>query len=200
MQGVASSDAAALAAVMERPEPAGAAKTTGPARFTPAYSRAFTPLAGARLHLVTGEITVQPNSSQPSRQFLAPDFVEPCSATCTPISFSDPIFKVAAATIGGMVDRKGQPVAPPTARPAGGAFLIRCDMLYRRGQGEAERLCNPNGGHLLHRILKECHDTPLGGHFGRHKTAALVRLPAFWPGQTRDVAEYVRTCDTCQRV
>ncbi len=75
MEDVASSAAAAAAAVTERPESAGSAKTTGPARYTPAYPRAFTPLAGARLHLVTGEITVQPNPSQPSRQFLAPDFV-----------------------------------------------------------------------------------------------------------------------------
>jgi hypothetical protein len=77
MEGVASSAAAAVAAVTERPELAGAAKTTAPARFTPAYPRAFTgtQLAGARLHLVTGEITAQPNPSQPSRQFLTPDFV-----------------------------------------------------------------------------------------------------------------------------
>jgi hypothetical protein len=92
---------------------------------------------------------------------------------------SGPIFKGTAATVGGMVDRKGLPVAPPTARPAGGAFLIRCGLLFRRGQGEADRLCIPDGGHLQHSILKECHDSPLGGHIGRHKTAALVRRLAF---------------------
>jgi len=152
------------------------------------------------LHLVTGEITVQPNLSQPSRQFLPPDFVAALQREMHTDPFFGPIFKGAAATVGGMVDRRGQPVAPPAARPAGGAFLIRCGLLYRRGQGEADRLCIPDGGNLRHRILKECHDTPLGGHFGRHKTASLVRRLAFWPGQTRDVAEYVRTCDTCQRV
>ena len=88
MEGVASSDAAAGAAVTARPEPAGSAKMRGPARFTPAYTRAFTPLAGARLHRVTGEITVQPNPSQPSRQFLAPDFV----AALQREMHTDPIF------------------------------------------------------------------------------------------------------------
>ncbi len=143
-------------------------------RFTPAYPRAFTLLAGARLHLVTGEITVQPNPSQPSRQFLAPDFVAALQHEMHTDPLFGPILTGATATVGGMVDRKALPVAPPTARPAGCAFLIRCELLCRRGQGEADQLCIPDGGHLRHRILKECHDTPFGGHFDRHKTAALV--------------------------
>ena len=48
-------------------------------------------------------------------------------------------------------------------------------------------------------ILQECHDTPLGGHFGRHRTAALVRRLAYWPGQTRDVDTDVGSCEVCQR-
>ena len=84
-------------------------------------------------------------------------------------------------------------------RSAGGAFILHCGLLYRRGQGEADRLCVPDGGGLRTRILRECHDTPLGGHFGRHKTAALVRRLSYWPGQQRDVASYVRTCEVCQR-
>ncbi len=167
-----------MAAVTERLEPAGSAKTTastGSARYIPAYPRAFTPLAGARLHLVTGEITVQLHPSQPSRQFLAPDFVAALQRELHTDPFFGSIFKGAAATVGGMVDRRGQPVAPTTARLAGGAFLIRCGLLYRRGQGVADQLFIHDGGNLRHRILKECHDTPLGGHFGRHKTAALKR-------------------------
>ena len=49
-------------------------------------------------------------------------------------------------------------------------------------------------------MLRECHDGPLGGHFGRAKTGSLVRRLAFWVGQDVDVAEYVRSCQTCQRV
>ena len=113
--------------------------------------------------------------------------------------FFGPIFKGAAATVGGPVDCRGRPVSGTASRPAGGTFIIRCGLLYRRGQGEADRLCVPDGGGLRARILQECHDTPLGGHFGRHKTAALVRRLAFWPGQTRDVVAYVRSCEVCQR-
>ncbi len=87
--------------------------------------------------------------------------------------------------MGVAVDCKGQPVTAQAARQAGGAFIICCGLLYCRGQGEADLLCVPDGGGLRRRILQECHDTPLGGHFGRHKTAALVRRLAYWPGQTR---------------
>ena len=35
--------------------------------------------------------------------------------------------------------------------------------------------------------------------FGRAKTGSLVRRLAFWMRQDRDVAEYVRLCQTYQR-
>ena len=52
--------------------------------------------------------------------------------------------------MGGAVDRHGSPVTAPTHRPAVGAFFIRCGLLYRRGQGEADRLCVPDGGGCRH--------------------------------------------------
>ena len=163
-------------------------------------SRAFAPLGGARVQLLTGEVTIPPTTVHPERHFLSPEFVATWKAEIQSDSFFAPIFNGAAASVGVPVDRKGQPIAPSTDRPAGGAFLIRCGLLFRRGQGEADRLCIPEGGDLRRRILQECHDTPLGGHFGRHKTASLVRRLAFWPGQNRAVAAYVRSCDTCQRI
>ena len=45
-------------------------------------------------------------------------------------------------------------------------------------------------------MLRECHDGPLGGHFGRAKTGSLVRRLVFWVGQDVDVAEYVRSCQS----
>ena len=112
-----------------------------------------------------------------------------------------PILKGATVHVGGLVDCKGRPVVPSRHRPAGGSFLLRCGMLYRRGQSEADRLCVPEGGHLRRDILRECHDTPLGGHFGpifgRHNTAMLVRRLTFWPCPRGDVDSSVRSCDTC---
>ena len=171
-----------------------------PEGAAPAGPRVFTPMAGARVRLLTGEVTMPPDPTLSERHFLSEEFIAAWQRELPLDPFFAPIFKGAAATVGGLVDCKGSPVAPPCARPAGGTFLIRCGLLYRRGQGESDRLCIPEGSHLRQRIIQECHDTPLGGHFGRQKTAALVRRFAFWPGQTKDVASYVRSCDVCQRV
>ena len=160
---------------------------------------AFTSLAGAQVWLATGVFTVPAGPTQSERHFLTPNFVAAWSRETLVDPFFGAIFKGAAATVGGAVDCRGRLVTGATSRPAGGTFIIRCGMLYRRGQGEADRLCVPDGGGLRARILQECHDTPLGGHFGRHKTMALVRRLAYWPGLTRDVDAYVRSCEVCQR-
>jgi len=71
-------------------------------------------------------------------------------------------------------------------------------LLYR-SIADTERLCIPKTGTLrLNRIL-EAHDTPLGGHFGREKTLASVARNFFWSGMTRDVEDFVKSCDNCQR-
>ena len=110
----------------------------------------------------------------------------------------------AAMALGKLVDRHGSPVGIPASAPKGGTLLVRCGLLYRLGplgQGEADRLCIPGGGGLRAQLLNECHDGPIGGHrdFGRAKTGSLIRGLAFWVGQDVDVAEYVRSCQTCQR-
>ena len=46
--------------------------------------------------------------------------------------------------------------------------------------------------------MRECHNSPLGGHFGSEKTAALVLQVAFWPGLSDKVREYVWSCGICQ--
>jgi hypothetical protein len=54
-------------------------------------------------------------------------------------------------------------------------------LLYPQGQGEADRLCARRGRVAL-TDLQECHNNQLGGHFGRHKSAGLVSLLAYWQG------------------
>jgi hypothetical protein len=74
--------------------------------------------------------------------------------------------------------------------------------MYRCWQGEpreADCLYILAGGGLRAQVLRECHDGPLGGHFGLAKTGLLVRCLAFWVDQDIDVAEHVRSCQTCQR-
>ena len=171
----------------------------GEAIFPPCTSM-FVALAGSELDLGTGT-TAAPTPPVPSDdQFLAPAFVQTLVRQLAVDSFFGPIVRGAAVTLGKPVDRQGVPILNASRAPPGGTFLVRCGLLYRRGQGTADRLCIPAGGGLRTQVLRECHDGPLGGHFGRAKTGSLVRRLAFWVGQDLDVAEYVRSCQTCQRV
>eukprot|EP00253_Pinus_taeda_P022517 PITA_22517 len=50
-------------------------------------------------------------------------------------------------------------------------------------------------------ILKACHDRPCGGHFADKRTAhKVLRMGYYWPSLFKDAKEYVRACDSCQRM
>jgi hypothetical protein len=50
-------------------------------------------------------------------------------------------------------------------------------------------------------ILKACHDEPCGGHFADKRTTyKILSLGYYWPSIFKDAKEYVRRCDSCQRV
>jgi hypothetical protein len=50
-------------------------------------------------------------------------------------------------------------------------------------------------------ILYVNHDDPWqGGHFGEHRTGASIMRHYWWPHVRRDILEYVKTCDICQRM
>ena len=57
----------------------------------------------------------------------------------------------------------------------------------------------PAGANLRQDILREYHDTPFSGHPGMDKLLRGVSKDFWWPHQRDDVADYVRTCDSCQR-
>ena len=48
-------------------------------------------------------------------------------------------------------------------------------------------------------IIHLHHDTLVGGHGGRWKTAELVARNYWWPELTKEVEKYVEGCDACQR-
>jgi len=50
-------------------------------------------------------------------------------------------------------------------------------------------------------ILKACHEEPCGGHFFDKRTAyKIFLLGYYWPSIFRDTKEYVKRCDSCQRI
>ena len=48
-------------------------------------------------------------------------------------------------------------------------------------------------------VLKTAHESILSGHFSFRKTEAKVREDFFWPGISRDIRLFCKSCDICQR-
>ena len=48
-------------------------------------------------------------------------------------------------------------------------------------------------------ILREFHDSASGGHSGFFRTYKRIATILFWEGMKKDIQEYVRTCEVCQR-
>lgn len=50
----------------------------------------------------------------------------------------------------------------------------------------------------IDRVLKDFHDSVLGGHQGALKTHARIRQQFSWPGMLKEVQNYVKNCPKCQ--
>lgn len=48
-------------------------------------------------------------------------------------------------------------------------------------------------------IIKECHESPIAGHKGVTKTYNRIRQKYFWDNLKKQVEDYVRQCESCQR-
>ena len=49
-------------------------------------------------------------------------------------------------------------------------------------------------------ILRLTHDVPMAGYLGVRKTVARILAHFYWPRLRQDVAEYCKSCHTCQVV
>lgn len=58
----------------------------------------------------------------------------------------------------------------------------------------------PNDKDLRLKILKDYHDHPSAGHGGQAATFELINRNFWWPKMRQDIAQYIRNCDTCQRI
>ncbi|MBW0526703.1 hypothetical protein O181_066418 [Austropuccinia psidii MF-1] len=52
---------------------------------------------------------------------------------------------------------------------------------------------------LINLVLKECHDSPFSGHLSEDRTREKVKTCIWWPMWQKDVAEYCKNCDRCQK-
>lgn len=77
--------------------------------------------------------------------------------------------------------------------PVKGFELIQGVVRYKG------RIVIPPQSQLVGKLLKEYHDSPVGGHSGEFKTYKRVALEWFWPGMRKDIAKHIRECQTCQQ-
>ncbi|MBW0509139.1 hypothetical protein O181_048854 [Austropuccinia psidii MF-1] len=52
---------------------------------------------------------------------------------------------------------------------------------------------------LINLVLKECHDSPFSGNLSEDRTRERLKTCIWWPMWQKDVSEYCRTCDRCQK-
>ncbi|GKB51033.1 ty3-gypsy retrotransposon protein [Tanacetum coccineum] len=57
----------------------------------------------------------------------------------------------------------------------------------------------PESRDLISKLLVEFHSSTLGGHAGFLRTYARIATYFFWPGMRRDIHDYIRSCQICQR-
>ncbi len=101
----------------------------------------FPPCTGMLFALVCLELSLgtgmmrAPSPPVPSEDFfLSLTFVQSLVAALAIDTLFWPIMRCAATAIGQLVELLGA----PTRTPKSGTFLVRCGLLYRRGQGKAQ--------------------------------------------------------------
>ncbi|MBW0475497.1 hypothetical protein O181_015212 [Austropuccinia psidii MF-1] len=52
---------------------------------------------------------------------------------------------------------------------------------------------------LINLVLRECHDTPVSRHMAEERTREKIKTCRWWPMLQKDVSEYCKTCDRCQK-
>lgn len=73
-------------------------------------------------------------------------------------------------------------------------FTLENGVLKYKG-----RIVIPRQSELTTRMLKEYHDSLVGGHAGDLKTYQRLAREWFWFGMRKDVAKYVQHCHVCQQ-
>ena len=72
-------------------------------------------------------------------------------------------------------------------------------MLWRTAEGRYQLVLPAEPPTLRDKALIECHEAPMAGHLGKHRTLAVLRQRFWWPNMARDVAERCKACRVCQQ-
>ena len=89
-------------------------------------------------------------------------------------------------------------LTPPLAVPYNeGKFTLLDGLLYYRHRHSSVLvICDEL---QIKNILQECHDNIGSGNFSAERTEDRVRNTAWWINWKTQLAEYIKSCDTCQK-
>ncbi|XP_072030629.1 uncharacterized protein [Amphiura filiformis] len=81
-------------------------------------------------------------------------------------------------------------------------YYMKKNIMYRKWTSQ-------KNASEFHQVLvpKQCrkdimqlgHDVPIAGHMGINKTRERILASFFWPGVFKDIADYCKTCNICQK-
>lgn len=83
----------------------------------------------------------------------------------------------------------------PGVEQVNSEYILQNDILYRQ-QGSVLQLVVPQK--VRNAILTLGHSIPWAGHLGKHKTTARIKHHFYWPGLSKDVAQFCKSCPQCQ--
>ena len=87
----------------------------------------------------------------------------------------------------------------PSSPPNAARVWRKEEDLWVSGSGLERCVWVPRDATLRTKLISELHETPMMGHLGVKKTYARLFARFRWEGMKKDVEEFVRTCDPCQR-
>jgi hypothetical protein len=70
-------------------------------------------------------------------------------------------------------------------------------LLCRRAEGGGSQVLVPDA--LVQAVLRHHHGAPLLGHNGQSRVYELMKRRYHWPCMRRDVRDWVRGCQACQK-
>ena len=80
-------------------------------------------------------------------------------------------------------------------------FFWRDGVLYKHWRPDAhtevEQIVLPK--QCRRTVLELAHSIPMGGHLGKKKTTSRIQQRFYWPTIHRDVADFCRSCEVCQK-
>ena len=80
-------------------------------------------------------------------------------------------------------------------------YLVQKGMLYHRSTNvwgeKINQVVLPRK--FRAEVLSLAHGSPVAAHFGQKKTCSKILAEFFWPGLTKEVREFCRSCKHCQK-